>query len=90
VASTLALDCAPETGNDVKGGWSIGPIPSIAPGETVSLTIGILLAKPAPGSVTAGTVIRPGNDSLTTTRQITPIAADLRARAATVRGLRVP
>jgi hypothetical protein len=90
VAGPFALDCAPETGHDAKGGWSIGPIASLAPGETVSLTIGIVLAKPAPGTVTAGTIVRPGNDSLTTTRQITPIAADLRARAATVRGLQVP
>jgi hypothetical protein len=85
-----ALDCATETGSDVKGAWSIGPIASLAPGESVSLTIAILLAPPAPGSVTGGTTIRPGNDSLTTVRQITPIAADLRARAATVRALRVP
>lgn len=90
VVGPHALDCAPETGSDVKGGWSIGPIASLAPGETVSLTIGIMLARPTPGTVTATTVIRPGNDSLTTTRQITPIAADLRARAAIVRGLRVP
>jgi hypothetical protein len=90
VVSAFALDCAPETGNDVKGGWSIGPIPTIAPGETVSLTIGILLAQPTPGSVTGGTVIRPGNDSLATTRPITPIAGDLRTRAAAVRALRVP
>jgi hypothetical protein len=90
IVTTEALDCAPETGNDAKGGWSIGPISSIAPGETVSLTIAILLAQPTAGSVTAGTVIRPGNDSLTTTRQITPIAADLRTRAAAVRALRVP
>ena len=85
-----ALDCASELGNDVKGGWSVGPIPSLAPGETVSLTIAILLARPTPGTVTGGTIVRPGNDSLNTTRQITPIAADLRARAATVRTLRVP
>jgi hypothetical protein len=88
--SANALDCAPETGSDVKGGWSIGPIASLAPGQTVSLTIAVVLARPTPGTVTGGTVIRPGNDSLTTVRQITPIAADLRARAAAVRGLRVP
>jgi hypothetical protein len=90
VVSANALDCAPETGSDVKGGWSIGPIASLAPGQTVSLTIAVVLARPTPGTVTGGTVIRPGNDSLTTVRQITPIAADLRARAAGVRGLRVP
>ncbi|HUF30664.1 MAG TPA: hypothetical protein VMM77_08340 [Gemmatimonadaceae bacterium] len=90
VVGPHALDCAPETGNDVKGGWSIGPIPAIGPGETVSLTVAIVLARPTPGTVSPATIIRPGNDSLTTTRQITPIAADLRARAATVRGLRVP
>jgi hypothetical protein len=90
VVSANALDCAPETGSDVKGGWSIGPIASLAPGQSVSLTIAVVLARPTPGTVTGGTVIRPGNDSLTTLRQITPIAADLRARAAAVRGLRVP
>ena len=90
VVGANALDCAPETGNDVKGGWSIGPIPTLAPGESVSLTIAILLDQPTAGSVTGGTVIRPGNDSLSTTRQITPIAADLRALAASVRALRVP
>jgi hypothetical protein len=90
VVGAQALDCAPETGNDVKGGWSIGPIAALAPGETVSLTVAIVLSQPTAGSVTGGTVIRPGNDSLATTRQITPIAGDLRARAAAVRALRVP
>jgi hypothetical protein len=85
-----ALNCGKELGSDVRGGWSIGPIASLAPGETVSLTIAIVLALPAPGTVTPGTIIRPRNDSLTFARPIDPVAADLRARAAAVRALRVP
>src|SRR5690606_17232534 len=65
-----ALDCALETGNDVKGGWSVGPIPSLAPGESTSLTVAILLAPPTPGTFTSGNIVRPGNDSLNTVRQI--------------------
>lgn len=90
VVLASALDCSPELGNDVRGGLSIGPILTLAPGETTSLTISILLAAPTPGSFTSGTIVRPANDSLTLTRQIDAIAADLRARAATVRTLRVP
>jgi hypothetical protein len=85
-----ALNCGKELGSDVRGGWSVGPIASLAPGETVSLTIAIVLAQPSPGTVTPGTIIRPRNDSLTFARPIDPVAADLRARAAAVRALRVP
>jgi hypothetical protein len=90
VVLAQALDCAPETGNDVKGGLSIGPIPSLAPGQSTSLTIALILAPPVPGTTTPGTIVRPVNDSLTQTRTIDAIAADLKTRAAAVRALRVP
>ena len=90
VVLASALDCAGEISSDVLGGLSIGPIPSLAPGESTSATIAILLAAPTPGTFQSGTVVRPVNDSLTSTRIIDAIAADLRTRAAAVRSLRVP
>lgn len=89
-AGTDALLCGPETAHDPKMGWSIGPVSSLAPGQSVSLTVAILLAPPAPGTFTTGTDVRPENSNLSsTTRAIYNIGASLRALADSTRTVTV-
>ena len=84
---TSAYVCAPETPNDVVMGWSIGPIAQLAPGETTSLTIAILMAYPQPGTFTSGSSVPPQNDQLTSTsRSIYSIAAPLRSLSSMIGG----
>jgi hypothetical protein len=85
-----ALVCAPETKSDIRMGWSVGPIPSLAPGDSTHLVVAILFAPPAAGTFTSGTAVAPGNTSAQsladTTRAIYKIAAPLRALADSVKG----
>lgn len=58
-----ALVCSSESPDDVRMGWSVGPIASLAPGQTRTLTIAIALAPPAGGQFTSETNLNPGNTS---------------------------
>ena len=89
-----ALVCAQtvnsEEEHDVRVGWSIGPIASLAPGQTVSLQIAIMVAAPTLGSFTSGTSVPPVNNDLnSTTRNIYDIAAPLRALSNSIKLIRV-
>ena len=85
----VALVCSPETNADIRMGWSVGPL-SLAPGQSTSLVVAILLAPPAAGTFTSGTGVAPGNDQLATTASpITPIAANLQALAAQTKTIQV-
>ena len=73
--------CTPETPHNPVMGWSVGPI-SLAPGESTSLVIAIVLAAPKPGSFTSGTNVAPQNADVTSTaRPIYEIAEGLRTLA---------
>lgn len=81
---------APEAEHNVIVGWSIGPIPSLAPGEKVSLQIAIMIASPTVGTFTSETSYPPANDDLaSTTRSIYTIAEQLRTLANSVKLIRV-
>lgn len=90
--SSLALICKEggnaESAHDVRIGWSLGPIASIAPGQPpVSLTVAIIFAPPTPGTFTSGSGIMPQNaDPTSTTRPIYSVAGEIRALAAAVKG----
>ena len=84
---SVALICVPETPNDPAIGWSVGPIASLAPGESRSVTVAIILAYPADGTFTAGTSVPPRNFELgSETRAIADIAEPLRALARAIAG----
>jgi hypothetical protein len=84
-ATAELFNCAPEVGSDVRMGWSVGPIASIVPGQTYSVTVAVLLASPKPGSFSSGTGIAPQNTALTsTTRPIYNVTEALRALAAQI------
>lgn len=59
-----------------------GPL-RITPGETLSLTVALVLAEPVAGTYTPGTLVPPG-DPTSSSRQILDVAGDLRALAALV------
>ncbi|NUQ19443.1 MAG: hypothetical protein HOQ09_00610 [Gemmatimonadaceae bacterium] len=88
-----AFVCAPETRSDIRMGWSVGPIASLAPGESTHLTVAILFADPKSGSFVTGTSVAPGNTSAAafsdTTRAIWSISAKLRALGDSTRGVSV-
>jgi len=83
-----AYVCAPDAGNNVLMGWSVGPIAALAPGQTTTLVVALLMAYPKEGEFTSGTVVLPQNDQLdaTTTRQIWRIAEPLRTLGAQLGG----
>ncbi len=86
-----ALVCSPETRSDIRIAWSVGPIASLAPGQTTHVTIAILMASPVAGTFTSGTGVAPQNTSPQafddTTRPIWSIAAKLRALSDSTRGV---
>jgi hypothetical protein len=93
-STTEALVCfeggTGEVAHDVRIGWSLGPIASIAPGQSVSLTVAILFAPPSPGTFTSGTAIVPDNANITNnTRPIYLVAGLLRALGDQVKAVRV-
>ena len=89
--SGVAYICAPDTANDVLTGWSVGPVASLAPGQTVSLTVAILVALPTAGSFTSGAGVGPEHDRINdNSRTIAQIAADLRTLSQLTRGVVVP
>ena len=82
---TAVFLCTPETPHNPLMGWSVGPI-TLAPGESTSLVIAIVLAAPKAGSFTSGTNVAPQNTDVTSTaRPIYEIAEPLRALAAQAR-----
>jgi hypothetical protein len=87
-----ALVCSPETGSDIRIGWSVGPIASLAPGDSTHVIVALLFASPA-GTFTSGTAVPPRNLSASAfsddTRAIYGIAEELRALADSVRGVAV-
>lgn len=88
-ASTAALVCGDltETPGDYRMAWSVGPVASLAPGQSTSITVALLFAQPTPGTFTSGTTIAPQNGELaSTTRPIYGIAALLRALGASTAG----
>ena len=54
----------PEAGSDARIGWTVGPIPSLAPGQSVTLTVAVLLAYPRDGAFTTGTTYARDNAAL--------------------------
>jgi len=93
-SSTEALVCFEggdgEIAHDVRIGWSVGPITSIAPGQTYSVTVAILFAPPTPGTFTSGMSVAPENTLLTsTTKAIYLISSQLRTLADQVKAVRV-
>ena len=73
--------CSPETPHNPLMGWSVGPI-TLAPGQSTSLVIAIVLAAPKTGSFTSGTNVAPQNsDVASTARPIYEIAEGLRTLA---------
>ncbi|HKG94159.1 MAG TPA: hypothetical protein VKA84_19770 [Gemmatimonadaceae bacterium] len=86
-----AYVCAPETANDVLMGWSVGPIASLAPGESVSLTVVLFVAAPSAGTFVSGTGIAPQNDQIgVDTRPIAQVAGTLRLQAQQMKNVVVP
>ncbi len=90
VNSSIALVCDTEGSTNSYTGWSVGPISSLAPGQSTSITVALLFAPPDPGTFTSGTEMPPQNNALaSTTRPIYITAGGLRALAAQVKLLRV-
>jgi hypothetical protein len=87
-----AFVCSPETGSDIRMGWSVGPVASMAPGDSTHVVVALLFARPA-GSFTSGTALAPRNLSASAfsddTRPIHALAASLRALADSVKGVPV-
>jgi hypothetical protein len=91
---TPAYVCAPETGANVRVGWSVGPVAALAPGQTTSITVAVLFANAKAGTFTSGTAIAPRNDALVNTGNNTSsplfdLTEPLRALSAQVRRLPV-
>jgi hypothetical protein len=68
---------------DARLSVSAGPL-RLAPGDSAAVTVAIVLADPAPGLFTPGTLVEPG-DPTDKTRVLYGIAANLIARAAQAR-----
>jgi hypothetical protein len=90
---TDAYVCGGEAAQDVRIGWSVGPVATLAPGESRTLTVAILLAAPSTGTFTSGTSVLPGNNSAaelaSTTKNSYRLAGALRDLAATIAGVTV-
>ena len=89
-----AYVCAPETPNDVRVGWSVGPVAALAPGQSTSVTVAILFANPKPGTFASGTPLAPRNTALSTSGNNTgsplfDLTEPLRALSAQVRRISV-
>ena len=86
-----ALVCTAEAPSDVIMGWSVGPIASLAPGQSTSITVALFVAPPKAGTFTTGTAVAPRNDALGTVESpLFPIAENLRALSAAARAYPLP
>lgn len=65
----------PTTGSDYRMLVSAGPI-TLAPGQSASITVAVIIAPPTPGTFTSGTFVDPGNPTVPD-RTIAKIAAQL-------------
>lgn len=70
----------PSDPDDLRIAIAYGPL-QLAPGESTTLTLALLLADPVPGTFTPGQVV-PTGDPLSSGRQILAVADDLRRLAA--------
>jgi len=70
---------APTGPDDYRILTSAGPL-RLAPGESATLTVAVVIAEPEPGTFTPGQTIGPG-DPLDPNRQILRVAEGLRQRA---------
>ncbi len=71
---------APDQPNDYRLTEGHGPL-RLAPGESLTLTVALVLAEPAPGTFTPGNRVPPG-DPEDAGRAILDVAADLQSLAA--------
>lgn len=69
----------PQAAADLRMMVTAGPI-TLAPGDSAAITVAVVLAQPAPGTFTSGTLMDPGNPT-DDTRPLVATAAPLRARA---------
>jgi hypothetical protein len=69
----------PQDAADLRMMVTAGPV-TLAPGDSAAVTVAVVLAQPAPGTFTSGTVLDPGNPT-DDTRALVATAAPLRARA---------
>jgi hypothetical protein len=88
-----AFICGTEVANDVRIGYSVGPVATLAPGQRRTLTVALMLAAPSTGEYTSGTGVAPGNTSeaelASTTKASYRLAGNLRALAASIATLTV-
>ncbi|MBI4410621.1 MAG: PEGA domain-containing protein [Gemmatimonadetes bacterium] len=70
---------APTDPNDLRISVSAGPL-RLAPGDSAAITVALVLAAPATGTYSSGTLLRPG-DPTDPNRQILRVAAPLLERA---------
>jgi len=69
----------------------VGPIASLAPGQSTSITVALFVAPPKAGTFTTGTAVAPRNDALGTVESpLFPIAENLRALSAAARAYPLP
>jgi hypothetical protein len=66
---------APTTPNDFRMSVSAGPV-TLAPGQSASITVAIIIASPVAGEFTSGQTVAPGNPSVDD-RQIRRVAGTL-------------
>ena len=79
-----------EQNNDVRIAWSVGPIAALAPGQSRSVTVAVLLAHPKPGSFTTNVQLPPQNGAINdTSRPIYGVAELIRTLAAQIATQRV-
>lgn len=71
---------APNHPNDYRMSVAAGPL-TLPPGESVSITVAVILASPVPGTYQSGVEVPPGNPTLPA-REIERIAKDLLEKAA--------
>jgi hypothetical protein len=72
----------PPPNGDVRISVSAGPV-RLAPGDSASVTIALILAAPVPDTFTSGNILDPGEPT-DQTRALRDVAADLFAKAAAV------
>lgn len=76
---------APAVPADLRMGVSAGPL-ALAPGDSVSFTVVLLLASPVPGTFVSGQLVEPG-DPLASNRKILQVAGTLVQKAKDATGV---
>jgi hypothetical protein len=75
----------PPAPGDIRMSVSAGPI-RLAPGDSVAVSVAVVLAAPVPGPFSSGTDLEPGNP-LDRTRPLYAVAGDLFERAIAATGV---